>query len=306
MKEAIEKVLKRHAFPLKVLISFGLLVYCARFIDVEQLRKLEVQWVWIAIAWALVLIDYVIGAIRFKALADVVSRLSISTHIKYYFWSGFFNAALPSSIGGDAMRMIWLRGHGVPTKAAVSLVFFERVLGLLTLILIAVFGMLMVEIPSALQALITALWLWSGVGLFAALALILILKESQLIQKPLQTTSKVFMQLGLAKCAVILGLSLFYQIITVTITIFVAKSIGLELSAAVWFFTVPLVWLLTVLPISVGGLGVREIGFVFLLGAFGQYQEQAIVLGLLSFLVYLLGGLVGGAWYVYGSRGAGK
>lgn len=304
VKTTIQSVIRGHAFRLKLFISGALLFYCSRFINVEQLYELELAWHWLALAWVLILIDYVVGAVRFKALAESICQLNLFTHIKYYFWSGFFNAALPSSIGGDAMRMIWLKRDGLNMKAAISLVLVERVLGVLTLLLIAGFGALLIDVPSILQTVINELWLWLAGGATACLGLILTFRDSSLIQPALNSLRNAFAELGLSQVCLVFVWSLIYQVITVTATICVAKSIALELNAAIWFFIVPLVWLLTVIPISVGGLGVREIGFVFLLGTFGEFNEQAVVLGLLSFLVYLLGGLVGGAWYLYDDRNA--
>ena len=79
---------------------------------------------------------------------------------------------------------------------------------------------------------------------------------------------------------------------------FVARGLGVTLPLSVWFAVVPLVALAMVLPISIGGVGVREGGLAFLLAPSGVPAEQAVAIGLLWFLTTIANGLVGGLLFL--------
>ena len=295
-------VVRQHQFVLKLLASFLLLAYCFNLMDFDELRQIDVRWRWFFLAWVLVLLDQVIGAYRFKVLMDPVHPLAASTHIKYYFWAGFFNSALPGSIGGDAMRIFWLKRDSISAGRAALLVIIERGIGVFTLILIAAIAAINVHLPASFTKIATALGIGLSVIFLVGAGSFLLLKRVQLKPVIASIVENFRVIASAAKMAKLLSLSLLYQVLTVTITICVGISLGIDIELGIWFFIVPLVWLITFAPISLGGLGVRELSLVYLLGAYGQPGEQAVVLGLMTFLVHLAGGLPGGVWYVYAGR----
>jgi uncharacterized membrane protein YbhN (UPF0104 family) len=76
------------------------------------------------------------------------------------------------------------------------------------------------------------------------------------------------------------------------------KSIGTDLPVSFWFAAVPLVALAMVLPISIGGVGVREGGLAVLLAPYGVPSEKAVAIGLLWFLMSIVCGLIGGMMFL--------
>ena len=287
----------KHAFPIKLLISAGLLGYCFYLLDWTTLHGLSVNWQWFLGAVILILIDHVIGALRFKILFDPVLRIGFARHIKYYFWAGFFNSTLPTSIGGDAMRIVWLCNHGVSANKSTFFVLLERLIGVATLLSIAGTMVIFLDVPRQLEDM---LWATLQIVLIAAFLLLVVLRWTRKIsysRRGLRLLMTALSQLSLPAKSGLLVLSFLYQAVTIVITICLAVSIGIYLDWTIWFFIVPLLWLLTVLPISVGGLGVREVGLVFFLGIYAQSNEQAVALGLLTFVAYLIAGAFGGIWY---------
>lgn len=69
--------------------------------------------------------------------------------------------------------------------------------------------------------------------------------------------------------------SALYQILTVGITYIVVIAFGLNVRAATVFTLMPLVWFTTLVPVSPGGLGLREVGFIFLFGQLAVSEERA-------------------------------
>jgi hypothetical protein len=61
----------------------------------------------------------------------------------------------------------------------------------------------------------------------------------------------------------------------------------------------PLVWFVTLLPISVGGLGVREAGFITIFALVGTSKEEAVLLSLGTYAGLTAIGVVGAAWFAW-------
>src|SRR5262249_50917688 len=104
------------------------------------------------------------------------------------------------------------------------------------------------------------------------------------------------------------GWSLAVQVLNVALVWCVGGGGGAGVSPGYCFVGMPLVTLLTLAPISVNGMGVREGGTVLLLAPVGVPAEQAVTVSLLWFSVFVAAGLAGGIWLAVGRlpRGEGK
>ncbi len=223
----------------------------------------------------------------------------------------FANLCLPSLIGGDVLRL----GSALPTTAPrerAALVLgslVDRVADMLALLALAIFGLLatdvgaelvggtLVAIPATLAVL------GGGVGLG------LLLLRFQLLRRPLRRQPRRLIQLARAlralrrqpggacaawACCVLL------QGGFVLVNVVVGTSLGLDLALGTWFLLWPLAKLAAMLPVSFGGLGVREAAFAALLAPLGL-QELAVVQSLIWQSVLIVGGLLAGAYWLRGS-----
>jgi uncharacterized membrane protein YbhN (UPF0104 family) len=102
-------------------------------------------------------------------------------------------------------------------------------------------------------------------------------------------------------------LSVVVQAANAVMVWLLARSLGLSLSGSgsgselhlpLFFTLVPLVSLLSLAPVSINGLGVREGSLVVLLAPLGVAAEEAITLALLWFSVFVAAGLAGGGCYL--------
>ena len=100
---------------------------------------------------------------------------------------------------------------------------------------------------------------------------------------------------------VALLVSFVYQTFTISFTLLVAAALAIEISWLYIFALVPLIWLVTFLPISLGGVGVREVSFIGLFVEVGLDAEQAILLSLGTYAAMVIGGLLGGFWSTHTS-----
>lgn len=97
-------------------------------------------------------------------------------------------------------------------------------------------------------------------------------------------------------------LGLLFQGLGVLAAWLIGRSIGLSVPVSALVTTLPLVITLSFLPLSIGGLGVREGGFVVLLGQAGVSANEATVFSLLNGLAFALASLPGSLALIRGGR----
>lgn len=272
----------------------------------ELLQRSDPLWMGGAVGLALA--ATAAGAWRFKCLLDPVVRLPYALHLKQYLQAGVFNVLLPSSIGGDAAR-VWMLGvQGPGHAAALALVLLERLIGVACLLVVALLAWPAAGLPpigaaglaGALAALcgVLAVTGLSGPALVArwpaprrgAAALRSMLGALQALQRQPRAV------------AAAVAVSLLHQGLTVAVTGAVARACGLEVPAALLLALVPLVWLATFVPLTVGGVGVRELAFLQLFGPAGVGEEGALSMSLGTYAVMAVVALPG-AWLLWRQRG---
>jgi uncharacterized membrane protein YbhN (UPF0104 family) len=212
---------------------------------------------------------------------------------------------LPSSIGGDVIKALRLGGDGRGRILAACTVLADRVAGLLAIVIIGLtalahrrYGLELVESLGAGFVLLAATLVGTRI-MFALLNWpagripdhhpIAHMLERLL---PYHHHPYVFWSA--------IGWSLVLQGLNVVTVMALGLALGLPLPAAAYCVAVPLVSLMTALPISLNGVGVREGGLVWVLAPYGVSEAQGIALGLLWFSVTVATGLIGGLVYLLG------
>jgi glycosyltransferase 2 family protein len=284
---------------LKLVIGLGVLGYVVSTLDTAVLGKLARRAsVPDLVAITLVaLAGHVVGALRFKLLADPVSRLPLFEHARQYFVGAYFSMFLPSSMGGDGVRVLLLKNRGFPAPAAASLVFTERALGAISLVLVAAAAGAASTLPRELRILL-------GV---AALGLVIGLLVASVLARQYSPKNELFRQaveaarsaLDRERLAPSLTMSIAYQVSVVAVTVVVNHALGLGVPTTVVLALSPLVWFATLLPISVGGLGVREAAFVLVFAWGGVDRENALLLSLGTYAGLVVVGLGGALWFTW-------
>src|SRR4030081_4095960 len=99
---------------LKILISAALLYLALRKVDFYELasRFNVASLGWIGLAIAVTFLQIFVGVLRWREVsAECGASLTIRQAMRYNIIGAFFNQTLPSSIGGDAVRL-WVGGAG--------------------------------------------------------------------------------------------------------------------------------------------------------------------------------------------------
>jgi uncharacterized membrane protein YbhN (UPF0104 family) len=223
--------------------------------------------------------------------------------LQSFFKGVFFNQGLPSSIGGDGIRILDCARAGGSAEEAFFGVFIDRIMGLA--------GLLMLNIGALLlsRRLLPANVHWPLLlilcGLTVGMLLLFFLRRfpsfaagrylgflGRLSERCFQVYSSlpsVSLQLGLSILVHLFSLSVFYLI---------GKGVGLNFPPQVYLALVPPVILLTIVPVSLAGWGVREGAMVGLFLLIGADKTKVLSMSLLCGLTALVSSLPGLAVYL--------
>lgn len=127
---------KRILIALKIVVSASLLGYLFSKVDFQgaQASLLKVSYWCLVAAASVLLLQAVAGAVRLSMVLKTIStRIRLRAALHIMFIGLFFNQTLPSSIGGDAMRIWRIRHHGFPLRTAINSVLLDRLIGLVAL-----------------------------------------------------------------------------------------------------------------------------------------------------------------------------
>jgi uncharacterized membrane protein YbhN (UPF0104 family) len=94
--------------------------------------------------------------------------------------------------------------------------------------------------------------------------------------------------------------SVVVQVANVVLVWMIGQALDIAVPLPYYFIVVPMVSLLTLLPVSVNGMGVREGGVAMFLASQGVEQPAALTLAFLWFAVFASAGLMGGVVYLCG------
>src|ERR1700755_534436 len=126
---------------IKILVSAALLYFALRKINFYDLAsRFDIATLgWIALAVAVTFLQIFIGALRWREIsADCGAPLATTQAVRFNLIGTFFNQTLPSSIGGDAVRLWLVARGGAGWRAATYSIFVDRAIGLIALAIIIV------------------------------------------------------------------------------------------------------------------------------------------------------------------------
>ena len=244
----------------------------------------------------------VVIAKRWQVFArELRFQSSLPQYCAYCFIGAYFNLLLPTSVGGDVMRVWYLNGTSGRKLAALASVFLERVNGLLVLIAMACVGVLVT--PRPLPWWIHAsVWSIAGASFVGAVGFPTLQRFDILPLYRRQQLQTMYDLLRVPNLAVQATLaSILVQLLGVLGLWCLGLSLGLDIPVGYYCILGPLVSLLTLLPISVNGMGVREVGTVILLAPLGVDADSAKTLAFLWFAVTVAVSLLGGLVYLFGA-----
>jgi hypothetical protein len=239
------------------------------------------------------------AAFRYHLIMGALDfREDMGFYFRSYFKGAFLNQVLPGSIGGDAARVLELGRLGYRKRDAFYGVFVDRIVGLAGLLLLNLLANNLVPelLPGWLYSLINVISI-AGIAGMIALARVrkLFWLERFSVLHPLLALSAQFRRVYHSSSAIFsqVGLSVLIHILSIFALYALAHAIGLDMPLGVLLVVVPPVFLLTLLPISLAGWGVRESAMVGIFMLLGVSNVSVLSLSVLYGLTLILASLPG-------------
>ena len=233
--------------------------------------------------------------------------------MRIFFVSTFVGTFLPASVGGDAVRAYGLSKEGVGGVDAVASVLMDRLLGVVSILIVAIAGALLARDLIDIRALFPALalltlpaqqrlpWCSAHARLPAVAGVLALLPRGRDTGTRLVTAIQRYASLHLPMANVLLC-SIAVQVLRVLQTYCLGLALGLAVPLGVYFALVPIILLIVLMPITINGIGTTQAGFVWLFGRAGVASAPAFALSVLFLGIAVVGNLPGGVLYLLGER----
>mgnify|MGYP006291941119 CR=1 FL=1 len=271
------KVHRHVKTAIKIALSLGILGFVLYKIDTKELLQVfgRVDWLYLIPALFFFALSKFIAAFRLnRFLCASGVKISNRFNLRLYMLGMFYNLFLPGGIGGDGYK-IWLlnRRFAVKAKNIFWAILLDRVMGLLALFCLAAGLSAFIPIPAFYR---NYTWLLIPLAVAAFYFFVRILFSKYL---------KIFFQT--------LGQSFLVQLSQVVSALFILMSIGVFGEMYQYIFVFLLSSIVAAFPITIGGIGSREITFLFGAEMMNLDVSNSIALSLLFYLITALVSLTG-------------
>jgi uncharacterized protein (TIRG00374 family) len=268
----------------------------------------------VAIACLLVLLDRALMAYRWLKLLsplDPRHHPPIAAVVRVFFVSTFLGTFLPASVGGDALRAYGLSREGVGGADALASVLMDRLLGVLSILLVACAGAFLARDVVDIRLLAPGLVVL-GAACALALSMIFSSRMADLVawfigRLPRGQRTAHRMALAIrgyaayrAELVNVLAGSIAVQVLRALQTYYLGLALGLTLPLVIYFAFVPIILLIVLMPVTINGIGTAQAGFIWLFGRVGTSSATAFALSVLFLGIAVVGNLPGGLLYLTG------
>jgi len=306
----------------RIVITVGMLAVLVQWV---RLRSILPRWdaatfAWLAAGVACSALAIVLSALRWQR---VLSAMEIPTRIGRLVHaslaSQFVSSFLPSTIGGDALRVTRLSARGTDADpspsapAAFASVVLDRMSGWLILPMLCLLGLLINPALLHLGRSSRAAIALSTLTLAALVGTLAVASNPRLGGRFADRKGWLrFMgavHLGLerirrrpAAAAQVVGVSAAYQLAMVGASLLACRALDIRIGPTALLAFVPAVAIVQVLPVTIGGLGLREGAFALFLHPLGVSVDRAVALGLALYAIHLMSSLLGAPSFAFARR----
>ncbi|MEE4144751.1 MAG: lysylphosphatidylglycerol synthase transmembrane domain-containing protein [Halieaceae bacterium] len=300
-------------FLLKLLVSGACLYWVLSTADMDALvsAAASIGVAVLLVAVLLHVVSYLAGGLRWWLILRALGAdVSFNAVLPSYYMGVFFNNFLPSGFGGDVARSVQLYTRGISGVALVASAILDRLVGFVSVILLG-FVTAVTWPVNALGNLPLLVFGFSMLALAPGILLAFRPRAAQALGDRLSPhfprTAAVVHRLPLLAAHRLLlvqsvGLSMLNQLLVVAVIWSCARAMGIGIDFAVATILVFLAFLTTALPISVGGLGVREGALVALLGKMGYAAGLSVALSLVYVAILWMTAIPGAMVWLLQSR----
>lgn len=302
----------------KILLSSLLIVWIIKKVDYHEfiniLSKANIPFLLIGVSW--LVLDRFFMSYRWNILLVAKNiKIPFSQIVKIYFLGSFSGNFLPSSVAPDAVRTYYASRYHSGISDIVSSVLVDRILGVFSMTVIAIFSLFFIFLGGG------EINIKSFMAMLSILILIVILIYSEKIIK-ITSIDKIMKYLSLSKDNILIKnlenvyhscneyknnysvimkaliVSFFIQILSILVIYVISLSVHVDISIIPLFLFVPLINILIMLPVSIGGIGLQEGAFIYFFSQMGVTAQEALTVALLFRGITILVSLPGGILYI--------
>jgi uncharacterized protein (TIRG00374 family) len=256
--------------------------------------------------WILILAGYLtshfVASLKWRLMVNLAgSGLSVPQAVRCYFAGLFSVLFLPSIVGGDIVRATLALRMGRSKAAVLFGSLLDRILDFLALAFLTIAGAILV--PGSLSPASRRVFFLVGVGaailVVAVLLTVLLLPARRFpfrIRHHLVRLREAQRAMSAQSHFVLAAylLAICVQTAFVLLTMVLANAAGLHLPFQVWIFAWPMAKFSALVPLTQGGIGVREATLAGLLLPFGAPAALTVAVGLAWEGITIVGALLGG------------
>lgn len=271
---------RKHALTaLKILVSTALIYFIFTKIDFEEVLAIlqKANPYYLLLAAIFLVISKIIASYRLNLYFHQLNvRLTQQSNLKLYLLGMFYNLFLPGGIGGDAYKgYVIQKKFPVTTKRVVSALFLDRLSGLLLIFLYScLFAILLNNEYLAKYR----------IAIFI-LALASILVFWLLNKKWFTSLQRVFWK----SC----GYSALVQGTQLVSVLYILKAFAISAQTIAYLFIFMLSSIVSVVPLTIGGIGSRELTFFYGADILGLEENMAVGISMVFFLITAVVSLFG-------------
>lgn len=296
---------KRKIFNiLRIIVSILLLGIMVYFADLDKIYSLlrTFRLSWLLLVFGLITVSVLVSAIKWGILLKAQNnKVSSSSLFRIYLISLFFNNFLPSSIGGDGVRIVLAGKYCDRTASAAASVVMERSIAAVSLALLGLGGAIFARKPY--PPAIGLLGMLLFVGIIVTVILLtgwvpdFVKRQNGKLGKAWDSFSKAACVLKRQPRALLLNLllSLLFQINVAMVVASVMGGLGLAIPGIFdLFFITAAASVMAMVPIGLNGYGLREGAYILLLQPFGYTVASSLTVSVLFGIFVSIFSLMGG------------
>jgi uncharacterized protein (TIRG00374 family) len=286
---------------IKLFISFGLVYLIISHISINNflnaLKNANLNLLYIAVI--LQFLSTLTASYRWYIIMKLLSFPKDKMfYLKSYFKGSFFNQALPTSIGGDAIRVLDVAKLGFKKREAFYAIFIDRIAGLLGLLLLNLVANFLLPkiLPTKVFWTINVIIISGIIGVFS----LYYLKKLSFLEN--FAPSKIFFRISerftrvykdLRNSSIQLSLSILTHLFSMLGIFVIGKAVGIDESFVLFLSLVPPAILLTIIPISFAGWGIREGALVALFTLANVDKSQILATSIIYGIILIISSIPG-------------
>jgi glycosyltransferase 2 family protein len=297
---------------IKIFISLAMLILALRLVDINELKQslLSIPLPTLGVVVVIFFFGQLLSSYKWWLLARSGSiEVPWLLAVRAYFLGMAVNCFGLGTVGGDLARALVLGSKSKQNPTALASVFADRVHGITVLAAIGIVSMVfsgrqhigseyLVLLPVCIIAVVMAWYFGPSIALA-------VLPKGGALHRNMEQIAQVFPR-DPATISYISLISLVFHLLQIGLHQIMAAGFGIQIPWPVLLVTIPVINILSSLPISWNGLGVRENGYVFFLAPLLLSREHAIAFGVMWLFATAISSAIGGLVLVFSKDLGGK